>query len=81
MLTNYIINKKLRAIKWHGGDKGSKLLLKAQTSTHKVRAKDCEETERRCISCRRVIETIEYVSGMQFIRKAQRYAHGQSRGH
>lgn len=52
------------SIKWHGGDKGSKLVMNARTGTLTVRARDWGEegTDRGCIACRGVIETIEHVS-------------------
>lgn len=52
--------KKPKVIKWHGGDKGNKL-LNAQIGILKVQAVNWEETDRRCIAYGGVIETIEQI--------------------
>lgn len=44
-----------------GIDRENKLLMNARTGALKLRARDWEKTNRGCIACGRIIETIEHV--------------------
>ena len=47
------------ALQWHVGDWGSRLLVKARTGTLDVKARNRDEQDQECSSCR-VRETIEH---------------------
>ena len=48
------------ALKWHVGDWGSRLLEKVRTGTLEVKARNRDELDQSCSSCRGVRETIEH---------------------
>ena len=48
------------ALQWHVGDWGSRLLVKTRTGTLEVKARDREERDQGCSSCRDVRETVEH---------------------
>lgn len=64
----YRHKEKPEALRWHVGDWGSRLLVKTRTGTLEVKARNRDEQDQDCSSCRGVRETIEH-----FLVECDRY--------